>query len=386
MKVDYLVVGGGYFGCSVAYHLARTGACTMLIETNELFSGASGANFGDVQVQDCEPGTSMELTLAGIEGIRSFSKELDMDFGYRDRGALTLATTERQLDAVRSRYAMKRSWGLNIRYLEGSEINAMEPNMAPGMPLAATYYMQGQLYPFGLMRALMKRGRESGLIVREHAKAEKLLMQGNVCAGVELSDGEWIEAKETILTAGGGTRDLMAGIGFDVPVHNIKSEAMITEPLQPFLNNAISSASFFADAHSPDHAAAALCTDQTIHGNIILSETTKPAHLYDPKYEDTISVEHCEQIPALALELYPALRNVNVLRTWTTQSPSTHSRLPVFGPMEQVSGLFLACGFKSAAVLTRIVGQVTRDILLGKQVKYDLSEFMAQVEPFETHN
>lgn len=379
MKVDFLIIGGGYFGCSIAYHLAKTGAKTLLIEANELFSGASGANFGDVQVQDCEPGTSMELTLAGIEGIRSFREELQMDFGYRDRGALTLATTEFQMEAVKKRYAMKKSWGLDIKYLEGKEINAIEPNMAEGVPLAATYYMQGQLYPFFYMKALITRGKEAGLVVMEHSKAARLLMQGNTCTGAVLSSGEEIEAKDTILCAAGGTRELLLDIGWDAPVHNIKSEAMITEAIQPFLRTAMASASFFADAHSPEHAAVALCADQTIHGNIILSETTKPAHLYDPIYEETLSVEHCEQLPKLALELYPALKDVNVLRTWTTQSPSTPSRLPLFGPME-VPGLFLAAGFKSAAVMTRIVGQVTRDILMGKQVRYDLSEFISQVK------
>ena len=40
--VDYVVVGGGVYGCGVAWELARTGKEVVLLEAATIASGASG--------------------------------------------------------------------------------------------------------------------------------------------------------------------------------------------------------------------------------------------------------------------------------------------------------------------------------------------------------
>lgn len=380
MKYTYLIVGGGYHAISCAYHLSQTGAPTLLVTDGELIGGASGANFGCVQVQDCSMGTSMQLTLDGIERVRQAGAELGADIGYKDIGSMLVAENEAQLAALKSVYEEKKNAGMAIKWMDAKEVEAAEPNLAPGKILAATWYKQGRLYPFPYLYAMIRRGKEAGLIVREHAKVSKLLLQGNTCTGVELANGEILEAEQTVVAAGAGTRALMAGIGWDAPVFNIKAECFVSEPLQPFLNNYYSSAAFFEEAHSTERAASTLCIHQSPHGNLLIAETTKPDQLYDATNFDLTSQEHCNNIGHLAVEYFPALAYVQILRSWVTASPSTPTCLPLFGP-SQVPGLFLACGFKSSAVLSKIVGEVTRDILTGKEVPYDLSEFTAQVKP-----
>ena len=61
-EYDAIVLGGGYFGCSAAYHLSKSGIHTLLVEKNEIASGASGANFGNVQVQDSNMTASLQGT------------------------------------------------------------------------------------------------------------------------------------------------------------------------------------------------------------------------------------------------------------------------------------------------------------------------------------
>lgn len=382
MKYTYLIVGGGYHAISCAYHLSKTGAPTLLVTDGELIGGASGANFGCVQVQDCSMGTSMQLTMDGIKRVRAASEELGCDIGYKDIGSLIVAENEIQLEELKKVYEAKRAAGMDLTWLDAKEVEAAEPNLAPGKILAATYYEQGRLYPFAYLYAMIRRGKEAGLEVREHSKAAKLLMQGNTCTGVELVSGEIIEAEQVVVAAGAGTRALMAGIGWDAPVFNIKAECFVSEPLKPFLNNYYSSAGFFAEAHSTEKAAATLCIHQSPHGNLLIAETTKPDHLYKNEHFDLTSHEHCDNIARLAIEYFPALADVQILRSWVTASPSTPTCLPLFGP-SQVPGLFLACGFKSSAVLSKIIGEVTRDILTGKDVPYDLSEFIGQVTRME---
>ena len=48
---DVLVIGGGMLGCATAYHLARAGVATTLVERDEINREASGTNAGSLHFQ-----------------------------------------------------------------------------------------------------------------------------------------------------------------------------------------------------------------------------------------------------------------------------------------------------------------------------------------------
>ena len=377
MKTEYLVIGGGYFGCSIACHLAKTGAKTLLIDQNELISGASGANFGCVQVQDAEPGVCTQMSLEGLRLIEEARTELESDLGYRRIGSIVVAENEKQLAIVEERFREKKEAGLAVKWLTGKELEEQEPNLAPGKLLGAVWYEQGQLWPFAYLYAYIKKGRACGLEIREHARAIRLLLSGGRVEGAVLDSGEEIHAKETIVTAGCGTRAICLTAGLDVPVFSSKSECFVTEACRPFLRNTYSSAGFFAEAHDPDKAAASLCLAQSIHGNLLVAETTKPEKLCRSAFLDLTSPEHCKKVSRLALTYFPALRDIPVLRSWVTFSPCTPKMMPVFGP-SMIPGLFIAAGFKSASVMSKLAGELTAEYFTGKTPRYDLSGFISQ--------
>ena len=103
-RFDAIVVGGGYIGCAVAYRLSRSGVKTLLLEKKEVGSGSSGANFGNVQVQDANFGLSMVLTRRGAELMRTMEEELEENIGYRTIGDLVVAEKPAHVDAIRERY------------------------------------------------------------------------------------------------------------------------------------------------------------------------------------------------------------------------------------------------------------------------------------------
>ena len=100
---DAVVVGGGLIGSSIAYHLARAGVHTLLIEQGDLASGASGANFGNVQVEDAEFGLSLELTLRSYARFASLGAELNYEVGYRRTGNLLLIENQHQWALMQQR-------------------------------------------------------------------------------------------------------------------------------------------------------------------------------------------------------------------------------------------------------------------------------------------
>lgn len=379
MKKNYdaIVIGGGYFGCASAYYLSKAGISTLLVEKKEITSGASGANFGCVQVQDASMGLSLQMTLDGFSRMKNMERELGQDIGFELQDSLIVAEYDSHLPELEKLYKEKKSAGLDIRWLEGNELYEYEPNLRKGSVKAATLFQQGRIYPFHYMYGLIQRGKEMGLEVSEFTEVAELLMEGGRCTGVIISDGNVVHAENVIMAAGSWSRELCAKVGLDVPVYSVKAEAFVTEPVRPFLNSYYSSAGFFAEAHSQEAGNMSLCIGQSHYGNLLIGETTKPYKLIDQALKDATSMEHLHNVKAKIMEFFPDLANINILRSWVTASPYTDSCLPVFG-MSSIPGLILAAGFKSCAVISAVVGEAIKDMVVKGSCSYDLREFIGQ--------
>lgn len=373
-KYDAIVVGAGYHGCSSAYFLAKAGVSVLLIDAGRVGGGASGANFGNVQVQDCSMGLSYELTLAGHERMKTMEDELGTSIGYRGRGSLLVAERESYLPGLIEVYREKKEAGLAVEWLEGKALEEKEPNLASTGIIAASYCYEGNVYPFKYIYALLHGGVSYGLDVAENTPVESVLIEGGRCTGICLTDGSTIRADKVILSAGAGTKALSRTAGLDIPIETVKAECYATEPLKPFLLNYYSSAGFFADAHNPDKAAVSLCISQSHYGNLLIAETTKPYAKVDPAYHDCTSAEHIKRLTDELVRVFPMLRNIQILRSWVASSPYTDDMRPYFGK-SPVDGLILASGYKSSVVMSAVVGETVRDLVTKDTSKYDLTEF-----------
>ena len=379
-KYDVIVVGAGYHGCSCAYFLAKAGKTVLLIDKGAVGGGASGANFGNVQVQDCSMGTSFDLTVAGYERMKTMEAELGCDIGYRDRGSLMVAEKEAYLPGLIGLFNEKKEAGLPVEWLEGEALYEREPNLRGSGIVGASYMNEGNVYPFRYIYALVNRGRDLGLDVAEETPVSSLLMEAGACRGIVLEDGTEVRSGHVVVAGGAGSKALCATAGLDIPVNTVKAECYATEPIKPFLKNYYSSAGFFSNAHNPTKAAVSLCISQSHYGNLLIAETTKPFEIVPEAGHDCTSIDHLEGITKELLEVFPALEGIQILRSWVSSSPYTADHRPYFGK-SGVEGLLLATGFKSSVVVSAVVGETIRDLVVKDSCRFDLSEFTDRIRP-----
>ena len=377
-RYDVIVVGSGYHGCACGYFLSKAGLKTLLIDKGMIAGGASGSNFGNVQVQDASLGLNLDITLAGYERMKTMEEELGCNISYRSRGSLLVAEKEAYLLELRKVYEGKKEAGLAVKWLEGDAISEMEPAIFPGSVLAASYFEEGNLYPFDYINALITRARDYGLEIRTKTLVQALRMEAGRCTGVILDDGEEIRAEHVVVSAAGGTKELCETAGLGVDVHVMKAECFVTEALQPFLRNYYSSAGFFADAHGSEGASMSLCISQSHYGNLLIAETSKFFSSVAPEYVDSTSPEHLRCVWKEVSRVFPALKEVNILRSWVTASPYTDTHEPYFGK-SPVEGLLLASGFKSSVVVSGIVGETIRDLIVKDSCLFDLSYYTDRI-------
>lgn len=373
-KAQVIVIGGGYFGTSITYHLAKHGIKTILLEKNELASGSSGANFGCIQVQDAEPGISLDLTLKSFAMWQKFKDELEVDVEFRPRGHLIAAANQQEWENLLNIQEGKKAQGLQYEVLTSKDLARQEPLLNASNLVGGTLCMEAAINPFKVIYGMAAKAKEYGGEIYQQTTVQDIVVSQGKVTEVVTDKGGFV-GEVFVLATGAWTKKLGAKIGLDIPVEYIKGEAFVSEVLPPLINYYYASASFFEEAHENAEASTALCLGQTKSGNILMGETARPAadqiHL-DTK--ESNSLELCAGVYDELAKFYPELLNYKVIRSWQTFSPYTDELRPVFN-FVGYDNLFVAAGFKSAATLIPYVGEEFASIIQSGKISEDLKEF-----------
>ena len=136
---DAVVVGGGTVGAWCAWFLRRAGLDNVvLIEKGVLGQGASSRAAGVVRVQGGTP-EAVRLGRWTREFYLRQRAEIGTDSGFTQQGYLLPAFTEPEVAAAHARIAMQQSLGLPVRWLTPAEVDDINPTMARGVTLGASY-------------------------------------------------------------------------------------------------------------------------------------------------------------------------------------------------------------------------------------------------------
>lgn len=369
---DVIVVGAGYIGCAVACHLSLAGLRALLIERGEIGAGASRANYGNVQAQDAELTHSLPLTLAGLARFPDLEAQLGAPVGYRRIGSLLLIETEAHWRSMAARLPTLRAAGIAAEIVPAAHLAGIEPLLDPRAVLGACYHPhEGQVDPFALMWAYVRRGRAHGLTVRTHTEVSDVLITHGRVAGAQTAHGV-IHAGAVVLTTGAWTNLLGARLGRTWPIQHVRGQALVTEATCLRLNNHISSAAFFEDIENTPPGSAVLALSQTARGHFLLGEAAWP----DPALGCQAEPDGLRAIAEVTTRFFPALRPLRALRSWAMPVASTPDGLPCLGPVRDVPGLFIATAFKSTVIVTPVVGEIVTDLILGRPPMIDITPFL----------
>ena len=161
---DVCVIGAGVTGSAVARELTKYDLSVCVLEKEEdVCSGTSKANSGIAHAGfDPVPGSRMaELNVRGAELIRSLHKELD--FPYRQNGALVLCFAEEDKPSLQALYERGVRNGVKeLKILSGEEARALEPALSDQVVAALYAPTSGIVCPFGMTIAFAENAADNG--------------------------------------------------------------------------------------------------------------------------------------------------------------------------------------------------------------------------------
>jgi sarcosine oxidase subunit beta len=372
-EADAVVVGGGVIGASVAFHLTCAGLRPVLCEGLDLASGSSGACDGLVFLQSKKPGIHLHLALESQRRLEALRCVLPMEFEYLRRGGLVVIGDEAEYAAMERYVTAQRQNGLDVRLVDGCEARRLEPALAAGTHAAAYSPLDAQINPLRLTFALAAGARRNGARILTRTRVTGFERRAGAICAVATSRGS-IQTGTVVLATGADTPRLASLMGLDLPIRPRRGQLLVTAPLAPLLRHCLISAHYIAVKYDPALAArdgASVSMEQTERGNLLLGSTREFAG-----YDRHTTVAGIQSIAAACTRIVPALKTVQVIRSFAGLRPWTPDGLPLLGPVPEVPGLLLAAGHEGDGIaLSAITGALIAEWITSGHPHIDVQDF-----------
>lgn len=330
---EVIIIGGGIIGCASAYYLAKKGVSVLVLEgSSYIGNGGSSRNGGGVRQSGRDP-RELPMVMWGIKNLwPQLSEELGVDVEYTQKGNLRLGKTEKHLKILQGLTDGAVSCGLNVRMISRDEVREINPYLSDEVIGASWCSTDGHANPMKATLAFYKRARELGVrFITEEPVQSLEKVKGGV-RRIITSHAKY-EAEKILLAAGYASRKIASSVGIDIPMQNVKMECLVTEA-EPFMFEQMLGT---AEADFYGH--------QTHHGSFVFGGSTGLEE-YSKDNGKMVSTSigascTCRGI----IKYFPALSNTKIVRTWAGFIDECADKIPVVSPVEEVPGLYLACGF-----------------------------------------
>ena len=368
---DVVIIGGGGHGLSCAYHLAKYHGIrnVAVFDKGWLGGGNTARNTAIIR--------SNYLTAEAIqfygESARMFaqlSHELDYNILHSPRGHLTLAHTDAACRTAKWRANMNRHLGEDSRFVDAREIAEICPQL--NLSSSARYPVLGALFhpPGAIARhdavawGYAARAAQDGVSIYQNAEVVSVLQSGGEARGVKLADGEEISAGAVLQAAAGASSKVASAAGLKLPITSVPLQAMVSQPLAPFLDSIVVSGSLH------------VYISQSARGELVMGGSTDPRVLHSPRSTALFK----ESLAGDILQLFPFMGKVRVLRQWAGIADMTPDFSPIMGktPLKNyyLDAGWGTWGFKATPVCGKTMAQT---IASGKTAPliaaYKLSRF-----------
>jgi len=238
VRYDIVIIGGAIVGSSVAYYLRKEGfsGSIALVERDPQFAhAATTLSCASIRQQFSIP-ENIRLSQFTLKLFRRLTEEFgaDADIGFREGGYLILAG-ENGLPILKANHEAQMAEGADIVLEDADQLTHRFAWLSAEGITAGAYGRSGEgWFDAHAMLMLFRkalRGMNVDLIT---ASAAGIARQGNRVTGVNLDNGETLEAGIVVNAAGPNAGKVAAMAGLVLPVEPRKRNVFVFEARDKF--------------------------------------------------------------------------------------------------------------------------------------------------------
>ena len=359
---DFLIVGGGVIGLSLAWELARRGGQVRVLEGGH-YAKASWVGAGILPPP---------LTLAShdpVEQLRCHSHRLHVEWSQRllaetgidneldTCGGIYVATSAAEAASLHVNMDQMRLDGVRVEPLDVTALGCLEPSLLPVTgKIEAAYLLSDemQLHSPRYLDALTLACRQLGV----EMEMREVTGLRSVGGRVSVMSGESESTAEQIcLCAGARTPELLAKLGHHLPVEPWRGQLVIWECARPPLKRVLNEGHRYLVPRRDGHLLAG-------------------ATVEDVGFTEAVTKQALDSLKEFSLVWLPQLGQQTVKRVWAGLRAGSPDGRPYLGRVPGYDNLSVATGhYRSGLHLSTGTAVCMAQLLLDDTCDVDLSPF-----------
>lgn len=374
---EVAIIGAGVIGCSIAYHLAKQGVSSQIIEMDSIAARASGKSWAVwsyppeylamegletdqlLRASEGSVGPWLELLWLGYHRIADVAQDLKetggIDPEYGELSLIMVARSESEEKNYKDFIPFIKNAGYHEGYwMSDDELRAIYPDISP-QARGAVVFPQLQVEPYqytlGLFQAAEKRGasfRQGEVVGFRH--------QGSKVTSVTLATGTEVEADVFVIATGPWSGQVTSWLGEAIPVVISRLQCLRVEVPKQFPPYVLSLSE------------GAFSIIPKVNGTVIMGYAGVPD--IQPSLDVNLTTEEVKnKIVNEAVGLLPSLQEAKItehrgdLECWP---PPPNCIQPVLGRLPEWDNAYVATRFGTSGMMMSLgTGQIIADLIIA---------------------
>lgn len=367
---DAIMVGGGVMGCATAYHLLKNDPALKIaiIEKDPSYKHSSTVlSDGNHRIQ-FNIKENIQISQYGFELLENFADKMAVadkkpDIDFRKQGNLFL-TDDAGVEFAKNGVQVQQNLACSVEWLSADDIAGRFEFIDKDTIAGGTYSPDdGTMDPQAVLSAYKNKAIDLGA---EYLIAEvvQLIIEAGQVTGVQLSDGNTLQAQYVVNSAGAWGTKFAEQAGFDLPMKAIKRHVFHIEThLKPenTLPLIVFPSGLYLIHEGDNHF---LCGKSLPDDPEGFDFTFNRQLFTDHFWEDLVN--HI-----------PAMEQLKVSGGWAgLYAVNTFDHNAILGEVPSAKGVLLANGFSGHGFQQcHAVGRYLAEMIMGEDFSLDLSIF-----------
>lgn len=372
-RPDFLLIGGGVIGLSIAYELAGRGRQVVLIEKGQLGREASWAGAGLLPPANQNQAWDPQEQLRGLshrlfpQWSAQLKAETQIDNEFEITGGLYLARDPGEAASLRMASVHYEEEGVEVQRLDPAQLAERFPHLQLNQSIRDAVFLPGEAVVRNPrhLQALVEGCRRRGVHFLESTEVARWRFEGEQLVSVE-AGGEEIFPGACCLATGAWSQ-LLTDQVLDQGNFSGRMQRPEIEPIRGQLVLLDAGERFFT---SPINEGVRYIVPRR-DGLVLVGATVE-----EVGFDKSNTPEAIEDLTQFARQWIPRLADAQSVKAWSGLRPASVDRIPYLGQLPGMANVYLAAGhYRSGLHLSPATATVMSQLMCGETPQIDLQPF-----------